>query len=1011
MIHCLKTSARWNRCVPVCALSLFLLAVPIPIFASAADAEMESTFRERIEPLIRKYCFDCHNADEMKSGVRVDRLSSSPDDRQIYLWKAIQKQIDEGAMPPKEDAQLSVAERSQILDWIPKAITTAAARNAQYNGSVRRLTVAQYRNTLRDLLGVTENVTKSLPPDGITKDGFTNQSQTLGLSPIQVEAYFEIAEKALSLAIVDESAPPKIQNFKVDLGASINPSPCPDNLILGALSDLLKNWDFVVTELTPTKPFKFPPFRMQTKFDFIEGYAGNDTVRGWRHFDSLYHAVFACMRGSSGYPFGEPYQVVPEGLLLRPAIPSAEIFGQSSTYGPMANFKISLRELPDQGNFRVTVKAARYDDELMLDSAVPMHPVFEGQSIVVSESDMLDDPIVTFAADGLYQVDAYQKKDSATTVLSLEMLGKEIRGKLLRSASVDFSSATGTDEQGSAFALIRIKKGTHLLSVRLSDQTNLKRLVFNRIDDQHSLAKRFAAFQKRSPSVGVHVGLRRDCGSTLSRVGEPIPVTEREPREYLFEGAINDFPSPDVEKDNVNYLAGVREIGIRCEYTDGRDTPRLLIRSVEFEGPYYDSWPPASHRLIFFDSPNRERPAAYARDIIRRFASRAFRRPANDSELVPIFEVWKEAYAKQNDFQQSVKDALLVVLTSPQFLMLIENSHGPEPEDLDSFELASKLSYFLWNTAPDDRLLDLAATNRLYDSMDSELERMVRDDRFGQFVREFASQWLSLDKFDVVSIDSQRFKKLTRSVKAELRQEPIQFVRHLFQQNLSARNLIESDFVMANEVVANYYGLADRLESGFAFKPIQHDNPHLGGLLTQAGILAGLTDGRESNPIKRGAWVARKIVAEPPDDPPPNVPKLPEDDGAGLTLQQKLERHRNQEGCAKCHSGIDPWGFPFEQYDAGGLFKKETTVDSRSKLPDGHEVADVNALRRYLANDRIDQVAFSLLKHIATYASGRGLRYDELELLRRKAVEFRDRDYRLQDMLRYVVRSDLFLKK
>src|SRR6185436_2929662 len=207
-----------------------------------------------------------------------------------------------------------------------------------------------------------------LPPDGVSNDGFANHEQSLTLSPLQIEAYFDIAEKALDAAIVDETKRPVIQNYRMELGSNINKQPCPDTLILGALSELLKNADFVVEELQPKKSFEYTPFRMRTAYDFIEGYAGNDTVRGWKKFDSIYHSVFACVRGTPGYPKGQAQQVVPVGLLLRPAIPSPEIFGQSNTYGPMANFKISLRELPQEGNFRVTVKAARYDDALLLNS-------------------------------------------------------------------------------------------------------------------------------------------------------------------------------------------------------------------------------------------------------------------------------------------------------------------------------------------------------------------------------------------------------------------------------------------------------------------------------------------------------------------------------------------------------------------------------------------------------------------------------------------------------------------
>lgn len=557
-----------------------------------------------------------------------------------------------------------------------------------------------------------------------------------------------------------------------------------------------------------------------------------------------------------------------------------------------------------------------------------------------------------------------------------------------------------------AFLAVRLSAGE--LPLRVSQP---QRVIFTRLPEDHALARRFEVFEKRAPSLGVHVGLRRDCGSTLTQVGEPQPVANRELQEFVFAGAINDFPAPDVEKDNVNYLAGVREIGIRSEYTDGRDMPRLLIRSVEFEGPFYESWPPDTHRRIFIDSPQRNDPAKYASDVLRSFATRAFRRPVTDAELKPLLAVWKESFDKSNDFQHSIKDALAVVLTSPQFLFLIENSRGPEAEDLDLYELASKLSYFLWNAPPDQRLLDLAAKNMLHPSLDAEIDRMIRDPRFGQFLSEFASQWLSLDKFDVVAVDMQRFPKLTRDTKTQLRQEPIQFLRYLIEHNLSARNLIQSEFVVANEVTASYYDLANRTENGFRFIPIPHDHQNLGGVLTQASILAGLSDGRESNPVKRGAWLARKIIAEPPDDPPPNVPKLPEDDTSKLTLREKLERHRNQKGCVKCHTGIDPWGLPFESFDASGLLKKTPGTDTPSKLPDGKEIKDLNDLKTYLANDRIDQVSFSFLKHLATYAIGRSLTYNESADLQEQAVKLRPNDYRMRDMIRFVIKSDAFLKK
>ena len=448
---------------------------------------------------------------------------------------------------------------------------------------------------------------------------------------------------------------------------------------------------------------------------------------------------------------------------------------------------------------------------------------------------------------------------------------------------------------------------------------------------------------------------------------------------------------------------------MRNEYIDGRDVPRLLIRSVQFEGPFYDIWPPASHRNIFVDFDRKDDQAAYGQKVIREFAARAFRRPITAPEESTLTAVFKNSLGRGIDFQESVKQALQVVLTSPQFLFLIENSRTPEAEPLDDYELAAKLSYFLWNGPPDSATLKLAADGTLRKKLDTEVDRMIADPRFSRFIAEYASQWLALDKFQVLEPDRTRYPKLTRDTRAQLRQEPVQFLQYLVQNNLPVRNLVTSDFVVANDVTAGYYDLRGKAESGFQFVPVKHGRRDLGGVLSQAAILAGLSDGRESNPVKRGAWLARKIIAEPPDDPPPNVPALKEDTKK-LTLRERIERHRNQPGCAQCHSKIDPWGIPFEEFDAGGRFKLKLP-DARSTLPDKKEVAGSTELKRYLAEDRIDQVAFSVLKHLTTYATGRSLTYRELDELKKDGIKLKANGYRMQDIIRYVVNSRMFLEK
>ncbi len=940
-------------------------------------------------------------------GVRVDHLDGRFDDQHIATWEAVRERVDARTMPPKSaKPQPTDADRERMTKWIDEGLAAARTRQVSRNGLIRRLTVAQYRNTLREVLLLEDDLSDILPADAVSKDGFLNNHERLELSPLLTETYFEIAEKALNRVVIDPKSKPSIQNFRLDFGSGINPKPVSEKLVLGAGSTLLAPADFTVTQLTVKKPFPFEPFFMRTKFRFIEGYQGNDTVRGWRDFDSIYHAVFADFRGSGGYPKGKAYGTVPEGLLLRPAIPNDELFGSDGTYGPKANFKIAVRELPDNGRFRVTVTAAKYDDGLLLDKGAKS---VEGDGIAVNGGSAL------IRTPGIYQVEVHPAPlDAEAAKLKAAQEQKRPPGRNNAPKLPDVAlkigdrQFTGTLQQA-AFLVVRLAAGTTPISTSVDGAPNAAKIVLTPLLATNETARRFLAFEKRVPKVGVYLGFRRDCGSSLVAVGEPQPVAGTKLARYTFEGAMRNFPNAEVEKDNVNYLAGVRELGVRSEYTDGRDMPRLLIRSVEFEGPLHDTWPTAAHKNIFIASEQKSDKAAYARQILRNFARRAYRRPITTSEEQALVAVYRNAAAAGRTFEESVKDALLVALTSPQFLFLIESSATAAAEPLDNYELASKLSYFLWNSPPDARTLQLAAAGTLRKQLDVETERMIADPKFSRFINEFAAQWLSLDKIQVLEPDRTRFPKLTRETRTQLRQEPIEFLRYLIRENLPATNLIQSDFILANETVAGYYDLGDKTESGLRFVPIKHGRTELGGVLTQAAIMAGLSDGRESNPVKRGAWLARKIVAEPPADPPPNVPALKEAE-KGLTLRQRLEQHRDVVACRNCHAKIDPWGVALEEFNAGGRLKTQAT-DARSTLPDHTEISGANDLKRYLANDRIDQVAFSFLKHLATYASGRSLTYSERHQLKQDGLKLKADGYRMKNMIRYVVNSPMFLEK
>ena len=962
-------------------------------------AQLKSQFRETVQPVLKRYCYRCHDTKKMKSGVRVDILDGSLEDKQLFLLKHVHKQLVDKAMPPEDERQPGIEERKMVTEWVTQALQEGERKVRAKNGLVRRLTVAQYHNTLRDLLGVEDRLADLLPADGFSKEGFKNNGDTLLLTPQMMETYFEIAERALDLCLVDESRNPRIQCFRVELGAGVNKNPPPEKVVLNG-PIVLPQTQYRVREVLPDKPFPFEPHAMQKRFRFIEGYEENATVREWRDFEGLHHSVFAAIEGkhTGGYNYGRSAHFVPEGLLLRPRSPETEK-GSRPARGPSPSISIPMRELPKSGILQVTVEAARYDDGYLPDTRAPAS---DGRIVVDTAGGK--EATVELPAAGIYQIDNVWTGQPGDDVVTAD-IGKRTFSKRLK------PFPPPPDPDGNLvgpFLMARFSAGPITIKVGCGDGRNLKEAWITPVADDSEVAREFASFEKRVPHLSVHMGLRTDVGPRLSRFDVPKPVPSEKIERYSFRAPVSGFASQDTEEDNPNYLAGLQEFGIRSEPTDDRQIPRALIRAIEFEGPYHEIWPPRGHADIFFPSPHRDDPPTYAREVLERFATRAFRRPVTDGELESLLTVWRESKEQTGNFQRSIRNALLVVLTSPQFLYLTEDSASPQAEPLSPHELAAKLSYFLWNTTPDEKLQSLAESGKLRAAVPTEVDRLVADDRFAQFTGEFVHQWLSLDKFDVVNVSWERMKKETRR---ELRKEPIHFVTHLIRENLPLRNLLDSDFIVVNDVVAGYYGIGDRTEHGYAFAPVRHESETLGGVLTQVAILSGLTDGHESNPVKRGAWVARKIIAEPPEPPPPNVPDLPRENREKKTLRERLVQHRNQNGCMQCHEKIDPWGLPFEQFDGAGLLKKKK-VDASSTLPDKTEIVNANALKKYLANDRIDQVAFSFLKHLASYATGRTLTFNETEYLKREGRKaLGPSGYRMKDCVRFVIESPLFMKK
>ncbi len=542
------------------------------------------------------------------------------------------------------------------------------------------------------------------------------------------------------------------------------------------------------------------------------------------------------------------------------------------------------------------------------------------------------------------------------------------------------------------------------------------------------------------PRMRVSVGYRPDTLDDVEILKE-IDITNEHSQEFEFYGRVENFPLPVRGQGKFPGLAVVianahDEFGTvhrrefkdekgrkKKEFIDDPDYPYLVIESAEFEGPLYDDWPPIQHRKILFDSPLSEtNTREYVRQVIQRFLPRAWRRPVTAEEVdryVTFFEQIRPSLADQ---REAFRETLAMALISPHFLYLLEPA-ADQPRPVSEYELATRLSYFLWSTMPDEELRTLAGIGVLQHSetLHQQVDRMIDDDRANQFVKQFTSQWLDLDAMDRLEVDRSMHPKFRDELKEDMRQETTQLFAEILRQGLSARHFIKSSFTMLNEDLARHYGIQGVF--GGEFRRVSLTGEHQeyrGGVLSHASILLGRSTGRDSNLIKRAVFVRDSLLHDPPPPPPPNVPELESSDPdfATLSIRQQLALHTKDAACADCHRAIDPWGHPLEQFDALGRWRDtikrgdlELPVDALGHLPDGRDVTGIAQLRDYLLENRREQFARALVSKLLTYSLGRTLEFSDENIIEALTRRFVEDELRLRPLIHAIVASPLFQNK
>ncbi|MGY8769478.1 MAG: DUF1592 domain-containing protein [Pirellulales bacterium] len=580
------------------------------------------------------------------------------------------------------------------------------------------------------------------------------------------------------------------------------------------------------------------------------------------------------------------------------------------------------------------------------------------------------------------------------------------------------------------------------------------------------------------PPGYVEAALQLQMGTAPGRTETPFKIVETlhlsnspdNPKVFEFTGRIENHPSAPTRAKKQGPLVDQMALRPRVIYDDGTlndggtyaniralEMPRAVINWIEIEAPVTDVWPPKHHTAILFKSLLREKnPDAYIREVLEQFISRAYRRSATQPEVDKFTNIYRLISPSVEHMEEAVRETLAMVLISPQFLYHTES----DPATDEHYSMASRLSYFLWASMPDQELLELAANRKLDvpSVVEQQTLRMIADKKSHEFIKNFTMQWLSIQKSKTVPINKDLFPRFLHlvpngetagteqpyrvKVRDYMIMESVGFVGEMIRRNASALSVIDSDFAYLNERLAAHYGVEG--VKGERMRPVPIKPEHnLGGLLTHGSVLIGNGNGTAPHPIYRAVFLREAILGDMVTAPPSNVPALSDSAGESLeqalSITQLLAKHRTVESCNDCHFRLDPWGIPFEDYNAIGQYQplvpKDGTrvtgfdaikhkdlggyqsyldqintvdVDAKSRVPHGPEVDGLRELKVYLLKNRKDDIAENVIRRLLSYSIGRNLTYRDRFEVETLFDQAKGNNFAIRDIIVSICQSDVF---
>lgn len=947
-------------------------------FGQATDYRtLDQQFTQEVRPVLDKYCTGCHSGDQAASGLNLAIYGNTAEVVERFgVWEHVSERLSRGEMPPRQMPQPTEAERAIVLGYIASLRNHEAARNAGDPGVVlaHRLSNAELNYTVLDLTGVDIRPAKEFPVDPANEAGFDNSGETLALSPALLRRYLDAARDVAEHIVFK----PRGFDFAPHVVVSETDR---DRYVVNRIMD------FYNRQPTDLADYFFALWR-------LERGAGRMTLEQVAREEGV----------SAGY-----LARVRDFLALdQPGV--GPVGGVQQRWSAMRGRTeaASARNASEELRNYITESRKKLAFRFDVPRAPPLH--IASQTVVMHANRLAAANRRSLNTEFLIASDNPSPGIDPVLVIPADPSRQAAAMEALTRFADLFPDAFQITERTSTWLAADqtgrlLSAGFHSMMGFFRDDRPLYELI---LDDT---GRRELDTLWQELNFITHAPTRQLSGFVwFERTDSPFMLSEE----------FNHIRSEDQDLGSPEKFANLRELyerkvaasnvrpGIRDTVTLFFDELGEAIRSTE---------------------QMRQEAEPYHLESLLEFAERAYRRPLTGDERDDLLAFYRQLRSEDElSHEDAIRDVVVSVLVSPNFSYRVDLTRGANRtrigsnavEPLTDYALASRLSYFLWSSMPDAELLRHAEAGDLHqpEVLKAQVRRMLRDGKSERLATEFATNWLGVRRFEEFnSVGRERFPMFTNDLRQAFFEEPIRFFTDLIRNDRPVLDLLFADHTFVNAALAAHYGMpAPSPEEGWV-RVDSASSYDRGGLLPMAVFLTNYSTGLRTSPVKRGHWVAAKVLGQHIPAPPPNVPQLPADEAdlGDLTLGETMARHRADPACASCHATFDHFGLVFEGFGPVGERRDRDlggrVIEASAQFPNGREESGFQGLRNYLRAERQDDFVNNVSRRLLSYALGRGLMVSDEKLIADMQASLTANDYRFSSLVETIVTSQQFLTK